>query len=162
MNDNSQSARPVLFPVPENGSSLAPESLPSFPAFPVGQDGSWMYVAVPALVILPVGVFTEECQEISLADAVEILAKSEMTLSGVPVECKPLCESYPNGNIPTPGARARLLRLLMATAHAWVSEAARLSDDREAENVRKAGGEILALLSLFQPAGLGNSSSSMV
>ena len=162
MTTKSQNIRPILFPVPEDGSALAPENLPSFPAFPVGRDGNWMRVAVPSLIIVPVDMFAEECQELVLAGAVEIVTKAETKLAGVPVECVPLCERYPTDKRPTPPARLDLLRRLSATAHAWAADASATLDERGAEDARKAGAEILALLSLFQSEGLSGSTAAIV
>lgn len=157
MKNKLPDARPILFPVPQDGSALAAENLPSFPAFPVGRDGNWLQVAVPALMILPVDAFTAESQAQAVADAAELLTKGQIQLSGVAVECKPLCEKYPTDTRPRNETRAELLRLLSVTSKSWVADAAETLDERGAEDARKAGAEILALLSLFQPEGLNDS-----
>ena len=157
MKTKSKDARPILFPVTGHASTLAAEALPSFPAFPVGREPGWLFVAVPSLVILPVDAFTDESQERAVADAVDLLKEGEIRLAGVPIECRPLCDKFPSGNCPTSETRAELLRLLMATARSWAADVAEASDRRKAEDAGKASAEILALLSLFQPAGLHDS-----
>lgn len=161
MKNTSNDARPTLFSIPEDGSTLKREDLPSFPAFPVGRDGSCIRVAVPALLIVPVDAFSQECQEQSVADAIEIVTKSTVSLSGVPVECVCLAEKYPTSSSLTASARSRLLSLLSATAQAWAAEAVTLSGQRGAEDARQAGDEILALLAMFQTDGLHMAAESI-
>lgn len=136
----------IPFPVPQGGSALGSVNPPSVPAFPIESYGNDILVAVPVLLMLPVGYAGSVSEVIS--DAVAIVRSSEILVEGVPVGCVSLAKSDELQVLSQPSVRNQFLAMMIeAAAKAkFTMSYSKQSDSCEIDRVVSETMEVLHIL----------------
>ena len=136
----------IPVPVQVSASALAAMRPQCVPAFPTGSRGNDLMVAVPVLLLVPVGKAAGMAE--TIADAVSIVRSSRVSVERIPVKCVSLSNADEFQAMTQPSVRSRFLSLMMgassSVSEAMVKEGGH--DPREVEQVAREALEVLYLL----------------